>query len=120
MNSAFDWDIDFDAWAHLAHTDPHNFEKQRSDLLNEVILHIPLEKQQRIRCLQWRIDRVRETSGTPLAACIRISNMMWDSVMGKGGLRDSLHLLSQAESSAQLPMRPRATVLSFPRSPSLN
>ncbi|HEY5602268.1 MAG TPA: DUF3135 domain-containing protein, partial [Gammaproteobacteria bacterium] len=34
----------------------------------------------RLRCLQWKIDRVREKMPTPLAACVAISDMMWDSL----------------------------------------
>src|SRR3990172_2268120 len=115
MNSAFDWDIDFDEWCTLASTDPHSFEKQRQHLVDAVIDSVPEDKQLRLRRLQWRIDKVRETSGSPLAACIRISDMMWDAVMGKGGLREALHILSQAEPEAVpfLHNKPKATVLPF-------
>lgn len=113
MKSAFDWDIDFDTWASLASADPHSFERQRQALVDEVLQLAPEEKQQRLRSLQWRIDKVRETSGTPLAACIRISNMMWDSVMGKGGLREALQFLSHTEVGSQLPSRPKAKVVPF-------
>lgn len=114
-HSAFDWDIDFDAWARLASSDPHDFEKQRAELVSQVLERSPTDRQPRLRRLQWRIDKVRETSGTPLAACIRISNMMWDSVMGKGGLRESLQTLSQLHSvSAHTPEpKPKAKVLPF-------
>ncbi|MFP5344304.1 MAG: DUF3135 domain-containing protein [Gammaproteobacteria bacterium] len=117
MQSAFDWDINFDEWATLAATDPEAFERQRASLVSQVLDHSPERRQERLRGLQWRIDKVRERSATPLAACIRISGMMWDSVMGEGGLVESLQSLrkmemprvKRADATAQvLPFRPVA------------
>lgn len=117
MQSAFDWDINFDEWATLAATDPEAFERQRAFLVSQVLDHSPERRQERLRGLQWRIDRVRERSATPLAACIRISGMMWDSVMGEGGLVEALQGLRKlemprvkhTETTAQvLPFRPVA------------
>lgn len=115
MQSAFDWDIDFDAWSELANTDPHAFEKQRSDLVDKVIECSIKERQLRLRRLQWRIDQVRERAPTPLAACIRLSSMMWDSVMGEGGLHEALQTLRHTKPKAG--PRRKATVLQF-RGPS--
>jgi hypothetical protein len=115
MQSAFDWDIDFDAWSELANTDPHAFERQRSELVGRVIECSNKERQPRLRRLQWRIDKVRERAPTPLAACIRLSSMMWDSVMGEGGLHEALQTLRYAKPKAGL--RRKATVLPF-RGPS--
>ncbi len=115
MQSAFDWDIDFDAWSELANTNPHAFERQRSDLVDRVIGCSNKERQPRLRRLQWRIDQVRERAPTPLAACIRLSSMMWDSVMGEGGLHETLQILRYAKPKADL--RRKATVLPF-RGPS--
>jgi hypothetical protein len=101
--------IDFDQWSSLANLDPEAFEARRHELIEEVIRNAPQHCQPRLRCLQWRLDRMRERSGTPLAACIRMSEMMWKSVLGEGGLRDSLECLTQAR--PQAPRRPRARVL---------
>lgn len=97
MQSAFDWDINFDEWSALASTDPEAFERLRASLVNQVLDHSPERRQERLRGLQWRIDKVRERSATPLAACIRISGMMWDSVMGEGGLVEALQGLRKLE-----------------------
>lgn len=121
MQTVFDWDFDFDAWSALASTDPEAFEKQRQDIVNQTIAEAPAAQQQRLRGLQWRIDKVRERSGTPLAACIRISGMMWDAVLGNGGLVDNLQALreanpfaTKAESAAAPKPRSSASVLPFP------
>ena len=115
MQSAFDWDIDFDAWSELANADPYAFERQRADLVDKVIEFSNKERQARLRRLQWRIDQVRERASTPLAACIRLSSMMWDSVMGEGGLHEALQTLRHTKPNAA--PRRTATVLQF-RGPS--
>lgn len=100
--------FDFDHWSRLAILDPEAFEARRHALIEDLIQRAPPHRQPRLRGLQWRIDRVRERSGTPLAACIRISEMMWESLLGEGGLRDSLLALRDPD---RLPRRPRAPVL---------
>ena len=114
MKSAYDWDIDFDAWSSLAVDDPLRFEQQRSDLIKEVMAFVPAERKHRLHCLQWRIDKVRETSPNPLAACIKLSKMMHDSVLGKNGLQERLLTLTESRlPSASTPFK--ATVLNFRR-----
>ena len=115
MQTAFDWDVDFDAWSELANTDSEAFERQRSDLVERVIGYSIDGHQPRLRRLQWRIDQVRERASSPLAACIRLSSMMWDSVMGEGGLHETLQTLRHSKPKED--PRPKATVLRF-RGPS--
>lgn len=72
-------EFDFQEWADLARQDPDRFEARRSRLINEAIRRAPADRQHSLRCLQWRVDRIRELKRTPLAACIAITNMMWDT-----------------------------------------
>ena len=72
-------DFNFKEWAELAQSDPDRFEARRSRILNEAIRRVPSDRQQMLRGLQWRVDRIRELKRTPLAACIAISDMMWDA-----------------------------------------
>lgn len=85
--------IDFEAWADLARRDPAAFERLRTELIEDFLQQVPRERQERLRRLQWRIDRTRERASNPLSACIQISRMMWDSVLGDGGLLDALERL---------------------------
>ena len=105
--------FDFDDWASLALRDPEAFEARRAELIEEFLSEQPEERRMRLRRLQWRIDRERERSGTPLAACIRISRMMWDSVTGQRGLVQSLAALQGRTEVPACPPR-TATVLRFP------
>lgn len=88
--------MDFDAWSRLAAVDPDAFEKMRQAAIDEFINRAPRKRQQRLRRLQWRIDQERRASATPIAACIRISRMMWDRIVGENGFIQSLEGLSGA------------------------
>lgn len=85
--------VDFDQWSDLARSNPEAFEARRSKVIDEFIAAMPAHKQHRMRCLQWKIDQVRNQCATPMAACIKLSEMMWDSLIGPGGLNESLHRL---------------------------
>jgi hypothetical protein len=97
--------IDFDQWADLAKTDPDAFEARRAEAIEAMIQRMPDHKQQRMRCLQWKIDQVRGQAGNPMAACIKISEMMWDSLVGPGGLKDALERVGDRD-FAPLPKAP--------------
>ncbi|HKJ76196.1 MAG TPA: DUF3135 domain-containing protein [Gammaproteobacteria bacterium] len=78
--------MDFEGWRRLAEDDPEGFERQRRATIDAAIDQAPGEQRDRLRRLQWRIDQVRERSSSPLAACVRLSNMMWERIYGKHGL----------------------------------
>jgi hypothetical protein len=84
---------DFDTWMSLAQTDPVAFEERRSRLIEEFIERTPADQQRRLRGLQFKVDMERRRARTPMAACLRISDMMWQAVVGEGGLRDTLNSL---------------------------
>ena len=46
-----------------------------------------------VRCLQWKLDKIRETSRTPMIACLHINRLLWENVTGKHGLLNSLQQL---------------------------
>lgn len=78
--------FDFDEWSTLAQKDPGRFEARRRAVIDAFIDGQAADRRQRLRRLQWRIDRERERSRSPLAACMRLSNLMWDRFAGEGGL----------------------------------
>jgi len=71
---------DFDEWMMLAKQDPDKFEEKRRKRIEAFFNNVPEEKLQRLRGLQWQIDQTRKLASSPMASCIAISNMMWDSV----------------------------------------
>jgi hypothetical protein len=71
--------FDFDRWADLAQQDPAVFERLRQLTVELAILKHSRRNRERLQGLQWRIDRVREQARTPMAACVHLSDLMWDT-----------------------------------------
>lgn len=110
--------FDFDYWKKLAKHNPELFERKRREALDAVINSAPSRMQQRLRGLQWRVDMERERSKNPMSSCLRVYNMMWDSVYAKGGLLHSMDKLlslkaSDLEQPSVVKSEPKAKVLSF-------
>ncbi|MCB1760220.1 MAG: DUF3135 domain-containing protein [Gammaproteobacteria bacterium] len=98
----------------MAKENPEEFEKLRLEAINEVIESAPELHRQRLRCLQWRIDQERRRASNPLSACLRLSQMMWESVSGSGGLLENLSQLQAGmtgEGSAVAKLGPKAEVV---------
>lgn len=114
MSGSESREIDFEEWAALVQSDPDAFEARRAEAIEAFIRSAPPHRQERLRRLQWRIDQVRRTSKTPLAACLRISRLMWDSVHGRGGLRETLERLGATlGGAAAVPPPKDAQILEF-------
>lgn len=114
MNNHDDYEFPFDYWASLAADDPASFEEARRLMIESLIESAPAERQPRLRGLQWQIDQVRALTPSPLGACMKMSNMMWDKVLGAGGLVEHLEELGSGEPTARaepvsgkiIPLRP--------------
>lgn len=106
--------FDFDAWSALARQDPQAFEKQRSCVIEAAILDAPAKKQLQLRRTQWKLDQIRRSSPTPLAACLRMQRLLWENVAGEDGLLERLQRLSAQDSTGGPPQR-SAQILPFPR-----
>lgn len=89
----FCFSFDFDDWSQLAKADPSAFEARRMALIEEFLCQFPQPDQQRLRGLQFRIDMVRRRARTPMGACLKISSMMWESLLGSRGLKTALDAL---------------------------
>ena len=108
--------FDFEHWVRLAQEDPEQFEQMREQRIREMIETVPDELRQRIEGLQWRIDQLRQTAKSPLASCIRISSMMWDSVLGDEGLVQTLENLGKEPRSGSRKADTGAQIIEFSRS----
>jgi len=98
--------FDFEYWRRLAAEDPAAFESARASAVTALIEAAPPERQARLQGIQWRIDRLRERAPNPMAACLRLSRMMWDSLLGPNGLFATLKRLERIDGrSAQPPAK---------------
>lgn len=82
--------FDFSEWHTLAHSDPEAFELKRQEAIEDMISNLPQDRQQRLRCLQWRIDMERQRSRNPMQSCLKLYQMMMDSVYGEHGLLETI------------------------------
>jgi len=104
--------LDFDSMTAIAKDDPVEFERLRRSCIDEFIENTPPERRQRLRRLQWRIDQERRNC-SPLSACLKISKMMWDQLLGEDGLLgQQARLLLDGKPPNTTP----AKVLNFPGS----
>ncbi|MDH4276216.1 MAG: DUF3135 domain-containing protein [Gammaproteobacteria bacterium] len=105
--------FDFERWSQLAKTDPEGFEALRRQEVAAFIQGVPDARQrQRLERLQWRIDRERERTKNPLMSCIRIYNMMWESLFKH---QQALVELAEGRPQHTTPPPANARVLSFER-----
>ncbi len=104
---------DFDHWATLSRQDPELFETERSRVIEATIRHAPIQKQHRLRCLQWKLDQIRKTSSTPMVASLLMNRLLWDAVAGKNGLVEQLNRLHSPGRHQQIPPN-SAEIIPFP------
>ncbi len=88
--------VDFEQWLKIAQQDADTFESMRLAAIEEIIESAPEKNRERLRCLQWRIDQERRLSKSPMGACIRISHMMWETLVGEESLTSHLHSLAES------------------------
>lgn len=98
-----DPDLDLDLLRQLARDDAPAFEALRARLVGEFIATAPAAYQRRLNGLQFRVDQLRRLAKTPLAATIRISELMWESFLV---LNRELSTPPRLPSSPQVPHPP--------------
>ena len=106
-------ELNFETWMELWQDSPETFEHLRVKRINAYIDNAPEACRERLRCLQWKIDRVRECAANPLAATIAISEMMWKSFSDLGERYRELATIIEGGQVSR-PSR-SATVLPFNR-----
>jgi Protein of unknown function (DUF3135) len=104
----------FDSWAALARNDPQAFELARKEMIAGLIDAAPERLRSRLEGLQWQVDTLRQRAPNPLSACLKISSLMWDNVLGEQGLAARLRELGTGERKAS-PLQPGQVVAFKPR-----
>lgn len=98
---------DFDTLRRMARDNPEGLEALRRKLVSELLDEAGPERRQRLEGLQFRIDMERRRAANPLAATIKLSSMMRDSLLR---LQQAINEPDQGRAT---PAR-SADVLSFP------
>jgi len=99
----------FEYLSKLASEDPEKLEQIRAQQVENLIESAPQQYQRRLRGIQFQVDCARRKHNNPLAACIEISSMMYDSLH-----RLNKALTTPAGSSSEVEEKESADVLSFP------
>jgi len=99
--------FNFEDLAGLALKDPAKFEALRTKLCNDLINSAPKRLHRRLNGLQFTIDMERQKAKTPLAACIKLSQMMHES------LAQLQQALSNPEEYMRNKRREEAKVIQF-------
>lgn len=108
----------FDDWVRLFNEDPEKFEQLRQEMIQQIIDDSPDTGKKRLQGLQWQIDQHRDNSNNPMSSCIKISSMMWDTVLGEEGLIENIEKLANP-SDQSIPVKNTAAaadILPFPSS----
>ncbi len=100
--------LDFELWLEAAQQGDDTFESMRLAAIEELIASAPEQARGRLRSLQWRIDQERHLSKSPMGACIRISQMMWETLTGENGLTDHLRDLTRSCEQGDYEAEPRS------------
>lgn len=103
----------FDVLVDMARNDPEGLETLRRSLTDAVIAGASSDTtRRRLQGLQFRVDLERRRAGTPLAAAIRISEMMCHSL---ASLHASMVTPDEViESVSQAAPEPENNVVPFP------
>lgn len=102
----------FEVLAELARRDPNALQALGRLLTDDVIKHAPRPaSRRRLEGLKFRIEMERRRAPNPLAACARLSQMMFQSL-------SELHtVLNEPNGYRKQPETPSGTVLGFPSPP---
>lgn len=105
----------FEELLTLAKEDPALFETKRLEYIELFFNHIPDEKQRRLRGLQWQIDQTRNLARTPMASCLTLMGMMWDSLHHLNNQHQTLLDLTSKQKTELAPVtHTAAEIISFP------
>ncbi|MCZ6887679.1 MAG: DUF3135 domain-containing protein [Gammaproteobacteria bacterium] len=70
----------FDVMVNMAKNAPDELEHLRLALVDRVIREAGAEQRRRLLGLQFQVDMVRQRASNPMAACVKISEMMCQSL----------------------------------------
>lgn len=107
-------DFDFDEWKELYARNPEEAERRREEMIAAVINAESEEKRERLKGLQWRINKVRERhKDSPLGSAIALFML---SQMKLDELNEVFHLCGLGSYPREPDHHPQtAIILAFPK-----
>jgi len=108
-------EFNFDEWLKLHSDDPVAFEEKRELWLDTVINSAPTKYQRRLHGLMFKINTIRQREKNPLQTCVKISDMMMDSLSDLGFFLGDLSYTLQGGQSDIKSQESTAKILEFVR-----
>lgn len=71
---------DFDTLMELAEKDPAAFDQLKAEAVEDTISSASADSQRRLRGLQWQVDVELKKAKTLMEGCVKVSEMMHDSL----------------------------------------
>lgn len=107
--------IDFEKWSALAVSDPEKFEQLRQDKISAFIEKADQTRQNRLRGLQWSVDRIRDKhTNSSMGACLALSQLMWKTF---AELSEQLEAYENAKNTAPNKAPDQADIIPFTGKP---
>jgi len=72
--------FDFDEWLALYRDDPIAFEEKRALWIDMIINSAPVKYQRRLHGIMFKVNTIRQREKNPIQTCMKISDMMMDSL----------------------------------------
>ena len=109
-------ELSFEECVRLAKKDPDAFENYRIEMIKQVIDRARPECQQRMKGLQFQIDMERRKTGTPMASCLRLNEIMMNFLYDEFEYNINIFLSKKKLILSKVSQDDdkRATILPFP------
>ncbi len=72
--------FEFDHMKDLFESDPVEFERVRTELLEDLIATAPVDRQDQLKAKQWRIEHELNKFNDPIARMNKMVSILWDGV----------------------------------------
>jgi len=108
-------EFNFNEWLTLHKSDPVAFEEKRELWINAVINSAPEKYQRRLNGLMFKVNAIRRQEKNPLQTCIKMSDMMLDSLSDLGFFLGDLSYTLQGGHSDISSQKSTAKILEFVR-----
>ncbi|GAB6043422.1 DUF3135 domain-containing protein [Endothiovibrio diazotrophicus] len=107
----------FDWWMRLAAEQPERFDEAWRELVRGMIEGAPSRCRRGLEGTQFRADMERRRARSPMGACVRLSRLMWDRLVGEEGLQEKMielnrHLSPGGRAAIRDPEHPPAALRS--------
>lgn len=86
--------LDFDYWKNLYKDDPDEFERKRTEAIEQEINSAPVHLQSRLRHLQSKLNSIHDAAN-PISATVQMMGMLFDKQQELVNLVSTVKVLTE-------------------------